>query len=168
MALRIARSGAAQPAVRAHTAHTHGRVGRKPCVVIATRRRAATKGIPMKILLPIDGSPQALEAVRYAVRLVRDGLNAEFVLVNAQAAPNLYEMAMAHDAEVIDQVRSAAGADLLRPAEALLEAAGLSFESEVVDGDPARVLVETIERSWAPMVPAAASVRCSVRCPARC
>ena len=100
----------------------------------------------MKILLPIDGSPQALEAVRYAVRLVRDGLNAEFVLVNAQAAPNLYEMAMAHDAEVIDQVRSAAGADLLRPAEALLEAAGLSFESEVVDGDPARVLVETIER----------------------
>lgn len=100
----------------------------------------------MKILLPIDGSPQALEAVRHAIRLVRDGLDAEFVLVNAQAAANLYEIAMAHDAEVIDQVRSAAGADLLRPAEALLEAAGLAFESEVVDGDPARVLVETIER----------------------
>ena len=100
----------------------------------------------MKILLPIDGSPQALEAVRHAIRLVQGGLRAEFVLVNAQAAASLYEMAVAHDADVIDQVRSAAGADLLRPAEALLQAAGVSFDSEVVGGEPERALVEAIER----------------------
>lgn len=100
----------------------------------------------MKILLPIDGSVHALQAVHHALQLVRDGLRAEFVLVNVQAPATLYEIAVAHDAEVIDQVRSAAGADLLRPAEALLKAAGVSFESEVVGGDPTRVLVEVIER----------------------
>lgn len=100
----------------------------------------------MKILLPIDGSTHALEAVSHAIDLVRHGLQAEFVLVNAQPAANLYELAVAHDAEVIDQVRSAAGADQLRPAESMLQAAKLSFESEVVGGDPARVLIEAIER----------------------
>jgi nucleotide-binding universal stress UspA family protein len=54
-------------------------------------------------------------------------------------------MVVAHDVEVIDQVRSGAGADLLRPAEALLEAAGLSYESEVAGGQPATVLVELLE-----------------------
>jgi nucleotide-binding universal stress UspA family protein len=101
---------------------------------------------PVKILLPIDGSTHALEAVSHAVALVRRGLQAEFLLVNAQPAANLYELAVAHDADVIDQVRSAAGADQLQPAEAMLQAAGLSFESEVVGGDPARVLIEAIER----------------------
>lgn len=100
----------------------------------------------MKILLPVDGSAHALQAVHHALRLVHEGLRAEFVLINVQAPANLYEMAVAHDADVIDQVRRAAGADLLAPAEALLEAAGVRFESEVVGGDPARVLVEAIER----------------------
>lgn len=100
----------------------------------------------MRILLPIDGSTHALEAVSHAIDLVRHGLQAEFVLVNAQPAANLYELAVAHDADVIDQVRSAAGADQLQAAETMLQTAGLSFESEVVGGDPARVLIEAIER----------------------
>jgi nucleotide-binding universal stress UspA family protein len=100
----------------------------------------------MKILLPIDGSPHALEAVKHALRLVREGLRAEFVLANVQEPANLYEVVLAHNVDVIEQVRSAAGADLLRPAEALLETAGVEWESEVVGGDPQRMLVEIIER----------------------
>lgn len=99
----------------------------------------------MKILLPVDGSAAALAAVSHALRLVREGLRAEFVLANVQEPASLYEIVVAHDAELIERVRSGAGADLLRPAEALLEAAGLSYESEVAGGQPAAVLVELLE-----------------------
>lgn len=99
----------------------------------------------MKFLLPIDGSPAALAAVRHALRLVHDGLAAEFVLVNVQEPPSLYEMVVSHDAEVLDHVRSSAGADLLAPAEAMLNAAGLAWQSEVAGGQPAALLIELLE-----------------------
>lgn len=99
----------------------------------------------MKILLPVDGSPDSMHAVQYALRLVQEGLKAEFVLVNVQEPASLYEVMTARDADVIEQVRSAAGADLLASAQALLQQAGVPWESEVAGGDPARVLVELIE-----------------------
>ncbi|MDE2276164.1 MAG: universal stress protein [Burkholderiales bacterium] len=100
----------------------------------------------MKILLPIDGSPDALAAVRHALHLVRAGLQASFVLANVQTRANLYEVMVAHDPAVIAQLRSDAGADLLRPAQALLEAAGAAWESEVAGGEPATLLVDLIEK----------------------
>lgn len=99
----------------------------------------------MKILLPIDGSPAALAAVRHVLQLVQNGLAAEFVLVNVQEPPSLYELVVSHDAEVLDQVRSSAGADLLAPAEALLDAAGLAWQSEVAGGQPGTLLIELLE-----------------------
>ncbi|HEY6135475.1 MAG TPA: universal stress protein [Rubrivivax sp.] len=99
----------------------------------------------MKILLPIDGSPLALKAVRHALQLVSQGLRASFVLVNVQEPASLYEMVVAHDAAVIEQVRGAAGADLLAPAEALLDVAGVDYESEVAGGAAANLLVELLE-----------------------
>ena len=99
----------------------------------------------MKILLPVDGSPAAFAAVQHALRLTQAGLQASFVLVNVQEPASLYELVVAHDAEVIERVRGAAGADLLAPAEALLEAAGLQYESEVAGGDPANLLLELLE-----------------------
>jgi nucleotide-binding universal stress UspA family protein len=67
----------------------------------------------MKILLPLDGSEPSLEAVRHALRLVRDGLRAEFVLANVQEPTYLYEMVLAPDAEVLERVSGAAGAHSL-------------------------------------------------------
>jgi nucleotide-binding universal stress UspA family protein len=99
----------------------------------------------MKILLPIDGSPPALQAVQHALQLVREGLRASFVLANVQEPASLYEMVVAHDAAVIERVKGAAGADLLAPAEALLDAAGVDYECEVAGGDPANLLVELLE-----------------------
>ena len=100
----------------------------------------------MKILLPVDGSPAALHAVRHALRLVQEGLQASFVLANVQPSANLYEVMTAHDPDVIREVRGAAGADLLAPAEALLQAAGVDFESEVAGGEPEHLIVEIAER----------------------
>lgn len=99
----------------------------------------------MKILLPVDGSPTALAAVAHALALRAAGLDAEFVLANVQEPPSLYEVIVAHDAELIDQVRRDAGADLLRGAEALLDAAGARYESVVAGGQAANVLVDLAE-----------------------
>lgn len=100
----------------------------------------------MKILLPVDGSPVALEAVRYAVRLARDGLRISAVLANVQEPASLYEMVVAHDVEVIDRISAEAGAHMLAPAEALLKQAGIPYECEVAKGDPAHTLIDIVER----------------------
>jgi nucleotide-binding universal stress UspA family protein len=100
----------------------------------------------LKILLAVDGSESSLAAVRHALRLVADGLSATFVLANVQEPANLYELVTAHDPEVLRQVSSGAGAHLLEPAEALLTAAGVSWEREIASGGPAPMLAEMIER----------------------
>jgi nucleotide-binding universal stress UspA family protein len=100
----------------------------------------------MKILLPVDGSEPALEAVRFAIRLARNGLHATFVLANVQEPTYLYEMVLAPDAEVLERVSGAAGTHSLEAAQGLLQAAGLTYEREISSGDPGHTLVELIER----------------------
>jgi nucleotide-binding universal stress UspA family protein len=99
----------------------------------------------MKILLPVDGSNPALDAVRHALRLRDEGLVCSFVLANVQEPPSLYEVIVAHDAAVIEQVRSAAGADLLQQAAAALRAAGAEFDTVVAGGEPGHVLIDLLE-----------------------
>jgi len=106
----------------------------------------------MKILLPVDGSDAALEAVRHALRMVHDGLRASFVLANVQEPPTLYEIVRAHDAEVIENVSTAAGAHALEPAQQMLRAVGVEFESEIGSGDPGHTLAEIAERFECDMV----------------
>lgn len=99
----------------------------------------------MKILLPVDGSEGALTAVRHALQLRAQGLRAAYVLLNVQEPPTLYEMAVAHDAERLRALQRAAGEDLLSQPQALLEGAGVLFESEVVAGEPVNALLELAE-----------------------
>jgi nucleotide-binding universal stress UspA family protein len=99
----------------------------------------------LKILLAVDGSEHALGAVRHALRLAAAGLPCSFVVVNVQAPASLYEVMVTHDRERIEQLRREAGADLLRGAEALLDAAGASYESEVAGGMPEHLIVELAE-----------------------
>jgi nucleotide-binding universal stress UspA family protein len=100
----------------------------------------------LKILLPVDGSPASLHAVRHALRLRANGLMARFVLANVQEPANLYELMTAHDPDVLQQVSAGAGAHVLEPAEALLKAASAVWEREIASGDPGHVLAEMIER----------------------
>ncbi|MBC7618443.1 MAG: universal stress protein, partial [Candidatus Saccharibacteria bacterium] len=58
----------------------------------------------MKLLIPVDGSELSLEAVRFAVRVLLAGLRGEVVLANVQEPASLYELIVAHDPDVIDQV----------------------------------------------------------------
>lgn len=100
----------------------------------------------MNILLPVDGSAVSLEAVRFAVRMARSGLDVSAVLANVQEPATLYELVVAHDPEVIAQVSAAAGAHTLEAAEALLKEANIPYQSEVASGDPAHTILDIVER----------------------
>ena len=117
----------------------------------------------MKILLPVDGSALSLEAVRFAIRLAQDGLNTSVVLANVQEPATLYELVVAHDPEVIEQVSAAAGAHTLLAAEALLKDANIAYECEVASGDPAHTLVDILERFECDLVVMGASGMSSLR-----
>ena len=106
----------------------------------------------MKILLPVDGSALSLDAVRFAIRMVRGGLRADAVLANVQEPANLYELLVAHDPEVINKVSDEAGRHTLQSAVALLDAAGIQFECEVAKGDPAHTIIDIAERFACDMV----------------
>ena len=101
----------------------------------------------LKILIPVDGSPEALVAVYHALHLVSQGLRAQFVVANVQDPANLYELVVAHDPVVLEKVRQDAGMDLMRPAVELLRSAGQQVEPCVVTGDVARMLADVIEEA---------------------
>ena len=100
----------------------------------------------MKILIPVDGSVSALDAVRHALRLRRDGLQASFVLATVQEPTYLYEMVLAPDADVLERVTGAVGARSLKDAEALFNDAGVLFEREIGSGSVSETLMEIAGR----------------------
>lgn len=100
----------------------------------------------MKILVPVDGSEHALDAVRHALHLVHEGLQATFVLATVQEPTYVYEMVLAPDAEVLERVTGAVGGRALEAAEALFDRAGVPFATEIGTGQPAATLIEIAER----------------------
>jgi nucleotide-binding universal stress UspA family protein len=109
--------------------------------------------MPMKILMPIDGTELSLHETSFALRLVREGLAASFVLVNVQSPASFYEMVTArNNTQLIEQAAQAAGEDLLAPSAQLLQAAGVPFVTTVISGDPAQSLRELIREHGCDLV----------------
>ena len=117
----------------------------------------------MKILLPIDGSAVSLEAVRVAIGMAQGGLQISAVLANVQEPATLYELVVAHDPQVIEEVSEAAGAHILQAAQALLHQANIAYECEVASGDPAHTIIDILERFECDMVIMGASGTSTLR-----
>ena len=98
-----------------------------------------------------------------AIRLAADGLDTSVVLANVQEPASLYELMVAHDPQLIEQVSAAAGANTLVPAQALLDEAGIAYETEVATGDPAHTLVDILENYGCDMVVMGASGTSTLR-----
>lgn len=98
----------------------------------------------MKILVPIDGSDLAQQAVAHALHLAGQGLRAELVLANVQEPATVYELVTLHDPEALAQVAEAAGMDTMAAAAAA-QAAGVPFVQRVLSGDPVPMLLEILE-----------------------
>ena len=99
----------------------------------------------MKILLPVDGSDDALEAVRHAIRLVEAGLEAAFVLTNVQAPAYLFEVLLA-DSDAVGRATGATAASAMESSLALLDQANLRCQVEPASGEPVPVLLGLIDR----------------------
>jgi nucleotide-binding universal stress UspA family protein len=99
----------------------------------------------MNILLPVDGSESALQAVRHAITLAQGGLRVRFTLANVQAPNTLYEMMVAHDPDVLERIAREAAEHLLQPAQALLESAGLAHDVRIAVGDAAHELLDMVD-----------------------
>lgn len=106
----------------------------------------------MKILLPVDGTELSLHETRFALQLLRQGLKGSFVLVNVQEPASFYEMVTADSPELIEGAALEAGEDLMAPSARLLADAGVTYETAVVQGDPAQAMVELIEERHCDMV----------------
>ena len=99
----------------------------------------------MKILLPVDGTELSLHETRFALRLVREGLRASFVLANVQEPASFYELITTQDPALIESAAQEAGEDLMAPSAQLLTQAGVAFETAVITGDPAHAMLDLIE-----------------------
>ena len=117
----------------------------------------------MKILVPVDGSDVSLQAVRFALRMAQEGLDAQVVLANVQEPATLYELVVAHDPQVIGDISAAAGAHTLAAAQELLDQAHVAYQCEVATGDPAHTLVDIVERYQCDLVVMGASGMSTLR-----
>jgi nucleotide-binding universal stress UspA family protein len=75
----------------------------------------------------------------------------------------LYELVVARDPLVLEQVSAAAGAHTLEAAQALLREANISFECEVASGDPAHTIIDILERYECDLVVMGASGTSTLR-----
>ena len=98
----------------------------------------------IRILVPVDGSALALDAVHHALALVRGGLSATLVLANVQEPASFYELAT-RDSDLIAAAAVDTGQDLMASAVALVQAAGVPHETEVALGEVAATLVDLAE-----------------------
>ena len=100
----------------------------------------------LRILVAADGSELALDAVRHALMLVRrGGLQATLVLGHVQEEASLIELAT-QGADAVAAASVEAGQHLMASAVAMVEAAGVPYETEIGLGPVAATLVDMVER----------------------
>lgn len=95
----------------------------------------------LKIMIAVDGSDVSLEAVRYGIKLLQNGLDAHFVIAHVQKEASLLELATT-DSDLIANASIDAGMDLVAPAQDLLKEAGASYEVEISLGEEANTLID--------------------------
>jgi len=94
----------------------------------------------LKIAVAVDGSENALQAVRHAIKLAQaDKAAIKVHLVNVQY-PLHGGVSTFVDAGQIKQYHQEEGQKILTPARALLEGAGVSYEDHLFVGEPAEVI----------------------------
>jgi nucleotide-binding universal stress UspA family protein len=101
-----------------------------------------------RLLVPVDSSEPAARALRHAIALARENPATELHIVNAHEPPILYgEIAVYLPEEKARELQRRHSEDILRPAVAAAEAAGVRFASEVLVGDvPAAIAACAVER----------------------
>jgi len=112
----------------------------------ATASRPLSEGGHMqKILVPIDGSPNSLHAVRYVIAEYAENPGMEVHLLNVQP-PFSRHITQFFSRKDIQAYHSDRGRDALRPILALLDGAGVPHTAHVQVGHKAQVIAEAARR----------------------
>jgi nucleotide-binding universal stress UspA family protein len=95
-----------------------------------------------QLLLPVDGSPSALRATKFLIRLIGGQPGAQVLLLNVQPAIMVKEISVNVTIEMTNQMHEQAGRDAISGAREVLDASAASCTEHLLVGDPA----ETIAR----------------------
>lgn len=95
----------------------------------------------LKALVPVDGSAASLRAVEHAVKLAVSCDPTEILLVNVQPPADAWELKSHLRPAEIEAMQETRGGDALAAARALLGAAGVTYEAEVLLGPVAKTIV---------------------------
>jgi len=97
----------------------------------------------MKILIPVDGSDNAIGAVRYAIKLAAASKQVpQLLLLNVQWNVAAGNVKLFIDQETINDYYREQGALALEKARAALDAARLPYQYHVSIGRPAEAIVQ--------------------------
>jgi nucleotide-binding universal stress UspA family protein len=99
----------------------------------------------MKILVPVDGSQNALAGVRHALRLVAGQPDGQVWLANVQPELNRH-ISQFVSRRTIDESRAARARAAMREAEGLVEGAGVRSRSVLLVGEPSRAIADYADR----------------------
>lgn len=97
----------------------------------------------MKILIPVDGSSNAVSAVEYVIAQAANLKNApEITLLNVQWKLDTGNVKLFINQETINDYYREQGAAALVPARAKLDAAGVAYNYHISVGSPAEGVVQ--------------------------
>ena len=99
-----------------------------------------------KLLVPVDGSDNAMRALEYTIRLAKEYGSIELVILYAHEPPIVYgELAIYVPEEKLKELQRKHGEDILRPSIETAKRAGVTFTSQVLVGDIPQSIVSCAE-----------------------
>jgi len=98
------------------------------------------------VLVPVDGSENALRALGYALKLAKQNKATELHLVTVHQEPVIYgEIQVYVSREKMEELQRNHSMDILQPAVDAAKAAGVACTSEILVGDTASTIVKRAE-----------------------
>ncbi|CAJ0729307.1 universal stress protein [Ralstonia mannitolilytica] len=106
----------------------------------------------LKLLVPVNGSRHALDAVRHAAFLCQDRCASDIVLLNVQAPPEGGRASAYHSLEALRQLEEQDGEAALRQARAILDDAGARYVAQIRVGRVAETIAQSAAANQCDMI----------------
>ena len=106
----------------------------------------------IRVLVPVDGSPNSERAVRYVISLCRGNDSMAIELLNVQEPIDSLAGRRFKLPQEIRRMQQQRSVDQLRPARACLDRAGIRYEAHVATGRVAETIVRVANRRHYDMI----------------
>ncbi len=110
------------------------------------------EGLMLKVLIALDGSPNALGAARHAAELARRGARVEAILLTVQRPIMAGEIGVIATAQLARAERARAAAEVLGPGCLAMRNAGIPYVEEEVSDSPATAITACASRHAADLI----------------